>query len=434
MASNGAVTIPVAGQETQPLLNNQPAQPVQQPFRCRRGPLCKRCLAGTHEAALKRKYMRRTAFAMFIVWFFYLSFGFPRFGFSNDKGECRGSLVPWQGRNRFESEKAFINSMFVLIGKGDIAGNVDIQISSDVHRPTVLVDAKVRENDQHVLHLQVEEDNGIFRFHIWADVREHHHGRKTCAQVSVKVLFPATMATLGTLSVQGTVVDIRTWDLGSLQLSSVDLTTVVGKIEAGSLLASRLQATATDGPITISHIEGLVDKRLSLDLQTNVGAIRALAVVRRLAIDHHDINIRSHTGSILLDVQQRDHTRNPGNYGPLPGNLLVKATSEVGHVVTNIAVLEGQALMLGLSSATSTLDATVTDTYLGRINLMSEFGRLEITELLRSRTVIEYEENNRKKKVARKFFRDGRYSDVSGSIYMNSNVGKANLKFVRPEY
>ncbi|KAG0048349.1 hypothetical protein BGZ83_006674 [Gryganskiella cystojenkinii] len=406
--------------------------------------------------------------AMLLIWLWYAIFGHPRFwhhhgdhGDHGDRGgdRCFDHLVPWKGPLRFESQENSTSNLAVLIeavsrDRAKIQSRVQILISDEVQRPTVVLTAEVskkhlfggddgdEEEAEDGLHIHINEHDRKMIFEVTADDYGHgdhdHHRHRFCAKVLLKVLFPSSMTHYGRLEVTGTVMDITSVDLASIDFRQIAYETTVGKITASDGLMTRhLTAKTTTGHITIPRVQAPEGSSLHFGLYTTVGDIMVKAILPEVDPKEkdpqqdaaHDLLLDSSTGTLSLEVEPASKSSKTKN-GLVPGDLKILAQTKVGSMDFNIALANDQALKLEAESKTGTIGTTVSDNFLGDIRLQTEYGRLEVLEKSDGASTIEYEKDTKKQKFGKKVLKSGSSTAAAqGLIDIRSDLGKNTLKF-----
>ncbi|KAG0022749.1 hypothetical protein BGZ82_010933, partial [Podila clonocystis] len=171
---------------------------------------------------------------------------------------------------------------------------------------------------------------------------------------------------------------------------------------------------------------------LKAKLSTTVGQVDLVATVPDLSDDYegdgHTVDIHSATGNIHLDVGPADNGKKSSH--TTPGDIRITTSTEVGLAVNDIGLADGQLLFLRSKSTTGTVDSTVSDTFLGQFSLKTEMGTAAVIEAEESASEIEYQKNNPRVKIGRKFIRTGDGIVQEGQIAVSSDFGQATLTFV----
>ncbi|KAF8937556.1 hypothetical protein BGZ47_008965 [Haplosporangium gracile] len=467
----GYVPVTYDGQENQPLLNRQPQQPKRG---CTRGVLCKRCLAGTHENTRSRTTLRRVVIVLSLLWFFWAvkHWVYDKATWMDDD-HCRHHLVPWNGPSMITSDTA--DSIEVAFDKGDITSAVEVLTRDDVSKPTVFIDAWVTKNypeekEQEAIKekemgngghhhgaikgLEVEvtevnrkltivlssEDNTGRRGRRWP------HNRKFCAKVDIKIIFPSTLRSYNRLIVTGVLLDLDVRGVSKIAFESILLRTTVGNIVlhdfetvgGGGVQAKNLDISSVTGSINIGSAIPVHGHGLSVTLESTVGSIKVNATTNPIFPGNgmatqelcHNLNFKTNTGSIEAIVR-------PGSgYEPAAlekeavlGDVHFNGLSLVGHVATDVVLAPKQVLHQELSANMGSVQSTVSDNYLGSIDVRTDYGRASVAEAPNSASWIDYKESTKTVKVGHKSLQNGG-KEEKGVMSLQSKYGGARLTFV----
>ncbi|KAG0300810.1 hypothetical protein BGZ98_008850 [Dissophora globulifera] len=491
MVEKGAISIPI--EERLPLLGDNVHD--QRPARgCTRGIFCKRCVVGTHEDSKKRFFLRRMIAGMLLAWIYFAIFGYRHSELDRHGGKhhhhhhdhegghghnnkcVRKDLVPWErGPSKFGTSAKNISLRF---GNGNMFSKVDVVSSGDVMSPMILVNANVTKARRHChhpqghddgvkdtvstkqtqylgLHIDVDEQDDEFSMTIWADDhlepdhgQDHpddpdndHHRCSFCAGLEVVILLPESFTTFGRLFVEGVVMDFQAQDLGRITFDTFSVSTTVGAIlfQSDLVIATEIFAHSITGAVEIASVTAPAGKPLKVKVTTTVGAIDVNAVLPRVVADaedqNHEIDLSTVTGLVQIDVKAADEDILFTKKGTatVPGDAQIRASSDVGQIITTITLADDQLLFLNSKSTTGQIDTTVDDKFLGNIRVQTDMSRIDVFEAEGSKSEIEYEKNSKQLKVGHKHLKDNgddTSDENDGDIVLRSGFGQVVLTFV----
>ncbi|KAF9550073.1 hypothetical protein EC957_001559 [Mortierella hygrophila] len=450
------------GQETQSLLNKQPQQPKRG---CIRGVFCKRCLAGTHDNTRGRTFLRRTVIVLSLFWFFWVvkRWGFRHTIWMDDR--CFHHLVPWNGPPTITSNTA--DSIEVAFDKGDITSEVEVLTGDDVRKPTVFIKAWVTKNypeeedievkevrkrgyphgavkglevevtevDGKLLIVLSSEDNTGRRGGRWP------HNKKFCAKVNIKVVFPSNLRSYNSLILSGVLQDLDVRGVSKIAFESIDLGSTIGNIVLHDIEAAKsLDIVTVTGSINIASAKPVEGHGLLVTLESTVGSIKVNATTNPILSKgddrasqelHHNLSIMTHTGVIEAVVRpgsgyeqvaalERNET--------IVGDVYINGVSFLGRVDTDVVLAPEQVLHQELSANMGSAQSTVSDNYLGSIDVRTDYGHAYMTEAPKSASWIDYQEMTKTVKVGHKVLQNGG-KEGKGVVSLQSHYGSAKLTF-----
>lgn len=414
-------------------------------------------VSGTHENTRKRTMVRTGFFAILVAWLCWSVFGHPGFrgGFldGHHDDHCRKNLVPWNGPSKIVTSTS---NLEVKFGKGNLATTVQV-LTGDVSKPTVIIRANVStphhhhpgddENDHDEivvttetlqtykdrgLHHEFRDYDGQVQLYFWADEHYgHHHRERFCGNIDVDVVLPKNLSEFGRLAVLGTLLKVTTHDIGAIAFGKVEFSSTVGSIFVDSLMADSLVSDLTNGPIEVKALTAPSGTPLKAKLSTTVGQVDLVATAPVLDDDYkgdgHAVDIRITTGDIHLHVGPEQSKKSSHT---APGDIHVTTSTDVGLTANNIDLADGQLLFLRSKSATGTIDSTVSDKFLGQFSLKTDIGTASVVEAGDSSSEIEYQKNNSRVKIGRKFIKTNDGEVQEGEIAASSDFGRAQLTFI----
>ncbi|KAI9241225.1 MAG: hypothetical protein BYD32DRAFT_484246 [Podila humilis] len=451
----GDFVLPI--EEGAPLLSHSSYSNGQPRGNCTRGVFCKRCVSGAHKNSRKRTMVRTGFIAILVAWLYWSVLGHPGFtgGFlgGHHDDQCRKNLVPWNGPSKIVTSAS---NLEVKFGKGNLVTTVQV-LTGDVSQPTVIIRANVstpyghhpgdNDNDHddvvgttetlknyedHGLHLEFREYDGQSQVYFWADEHYgHHYQERFCGNIDVDVVLPKNLTEFGRLAVLGTLLKVTTHDIGAIAFEKVELSSTVGSILVDSLVADSLVSVLTNGPIDVKALTAPLGAPLKAKLSTTVGQVVLVATATVLGDDYegdgHAVDIRTTTGDIHLHVGPEQSKKS--SHG-VPGDIHVTTSTDVGLTANNIDLADGQLLFLRSKSTTGTIDSTVSDKFLGQFSLKTDIGTATVVEAEDSASEIEYQKNNPRVKIGRKFIKTDDGEIQQGEIAASSDFGRALLTFV----
>lgn len=463
-----AVYVPVTypGHESQPLLNKQSQLPKRG---CTRGILCKRCLAGTHENTRRRTLLRRTVIVLSLLWFFWVvkHWVLDQSIWTDD--HCYYHLVPWNGPSTITSNTA--DSIEVAFGKGDITSEVEVLTRDDVCKPTVFIKAWVTKNyheeeedvnEKEVvkgghpheavkgLEVEVTEVDGMLTIVLTSEDNTGRRGRwphdkKFCAKVDIKIVFPSTLRSYNRLIVSGVLQDLDVRGVSKIAFESIRFGSTVGNVvlhdleDVGGVQAKSLDILTVTGSIKIASAKPVKGHGLVVNLESTVGSIKVNATTNPILLEggdrtveelRHNLNVKTNTGSIEAIVR-------PGSgyehfaaveKETIVGDVYINGLTLMGRAETDVVLAPEQVLHQELSSNMGSARSTVSDNYLGSIDVRTDYGHVSVNEAPKSVSWIDYKEKTKTVKVGDKILQNGG-KQGKGVVSLQSHFGSAELTF-----
>ncbi|KAF9139697.1 hypothetical protein BGX30_007594 [Mortierella sp. GBA39] len=467
--ASDAVYVPVTyeGQETQSLLNKQPQQPKRG---CTRGVFCKRCLAGTHENTRGRTFLRRTVIVLSLFWFFWVvkHWGFRHTIWTDDR--CFHHLVPWNGPSTITSNTT--DSIEVAFDKGDITSEVEVLTGDDICKPTVFIKAwvtknypeeedveekevgkrghphgavkglevEVKEVDGKLVIVLSSEDNTGRRGGRWP------HNKKFCAKVDIKIVFPSTLRSYNSLIVSGVLQDLDVRGVSKIAFESIHLGSTIGNVvlhdleAVGGVQAKSLDIVTVTGSINIASAKPVEGHGLLVTLKSTVGSIKVNATTNPILSKggdrtsqelHHNLNIMTNTGVIEAVVRPGSGYEQVAaleKKETIVGDVYINGVSFLGRVDTDVVLAPEQALHQELSANMGSVQSTVSDNYLGSIDVRTDYGHAYVSEAPKSASWVDYQEMTKTVKVGHKVLQNGG-KEGKGVVSLQSHYGSVELTF-----
>ncbi|KAG0237177.1 hypothetical protein B0O80DRAFT_495137 [Mortierella sp. GBAus27b] len=383
-----------------------------------------------------------------------LSQGNKGIGASSDS--CLARAVEWDGPSTFVTDARhfslhlgsdpLINSYF--------ASDVQIHTSNQVQQPTFIVQGKIspleggqiqEEVDGDVtrisylgLEIEIRNNADVMEAKLWFHDRwvDNDGGYRACASFQLAIILPATFTSYETISIEGPIMAVNYHDLSNIRFRSIHVKSSVGHITAGGdVFVDQLDVQTATGDISFDSIhvanrdEG-ISKPLDVKTQSQAGQVKLGLTANFVNQDEsqpHRVVAASSVGSVTVNLRTPTDQQIPA--GKKPGDVDIQATSNVGLVQPTVQLFnDEQALKLTAKTNTGSVEATISDKFLGRFNAQTSFGSVKVQPAVGSRSVIRFERQGFAIKAGQKVRKDGSGGD-RGDIDIRSNLGSAKLWF-----
>ncbi|KAF9932250.1 hypothetical protein BGZ65_004552 [Modicella reniformis] len=317
---------------------------------------------------------------------------------------CINKAIDWDSLKSFATNA---QNFRLKLGKGSFGSRIKIH-TGNVQQPTLLLDGKISplkggqpefhtEGEMTIishlgLHVLIKDINNLFDTEIWFEDRwvenELARGYRACATLEIEIVLPESYTAFGSITVHGNLASINAYDLGGIVFQNLDFGAAVGDVNTrGDILADTFKVQIITGKSEIESLHTSDQKPL-------------------------DVNVQTTTGLISL---------------ALTANLI---TGAMGIVKASIQLFnEDQVLNLAAKASMGTVDAVVSDEFLGRFQLKTSLGVTNVESTAKgSNSEIKYEKLSH-------FFKSGvkvkkrEENHSKGEIDLTSTLGRVTLQF-----
>ncbi|KAF9932105.1 hypothetical protein FBU30_008919 [Linnemannia zychae] len=412
-------------------------------------------LAGTHRNSRGRTFLRRLVIFLAVIWCIYTIDHWVHNNIVGHEDRCFRHLIPWNGPTAIVADAA--DSIDVIFDKGDMTSSIEVVTSDNVYKPTLLIDAWVTKNYPHDPHdemavkgleVHVTTEDGWVKVILSSEDntgrRGWPHKKKFCAKVHVKIVFPSTLRIYGRLSVTGIVATIDVRDVSQIAFEGVRLRTTVGDVNLhdpeakGGLQTKSLDIYSVTGAIQIASTQSTPGNGLRLNLEANVGSLRLNATTNPIKTLsgmaseelRHNLILKTNTGAIDANVHPGAGYHFMSSKESVVGDVYIDGETNVGHIGTTIVLASKQVLHQELVGNTGSVKSTISDNYLGTIDVRTDFGHAQVHEAIGSPSRIEYEVHTKTVLVGRKILKEEGGGEAKGAMNLHSRFGGVGVTFM----
>ncbi|KAF9918234.1 hypothetical protein BX616_009830 [Lobosporangium transversale] len=292
---------------------------------------------------------------------------------------------------------------------------------------------------RHGVHLEFKQSLELSEALIWFEDHYVEHGGykyRACAQVDINIIVPESYKRYGSISVEGAVTSINAHDLDNIKFDKLNLVTATGNvITKDNIHADQFSTHVSAGNAEIESVQTASDDgREPLDVKVVVNTGHVVVGVETNPVGKnesrpHRILVQASTGSVKLDVAPAK-AKSSGSMAQKPGHLQIDTSTNTGTVRNLIQLAsEDQTLNLSSSSRTGTVDATVSDSFLGRFDLSTMVGNSKVVPALGSESSISYEKQTPHSKIGFKTLSDNKAYE--SEIKLRTITGRTFLEFIK---